>query len=186
MNEFFLASNRSVFNKDIEIKQITVRDLDQWSQFAEMIRKDLKQDYSNENLESIVKQHIVAAIMVCSLTTIHDANYYSNIMNSDADAFLSIFADVLTINKAYFDQEDGKKSTEKSENTWFDSFQFLISKGHRHKDILDYSFGAFLEYLKAAQRNERNSLLSLGSTMRVSYHADNNGYKKFSNEMKGS
>lgn len=63
MNEFFLASNRSVFNEDIEIKQITVRDLDQWSQFAEMIRKDLKQDYSNENLESIVKQHIVAAIM---------------------------------------------------------------------------------------------------------------------------
>ena len=76
MNEFFLASNRSVFNEDIEIKQITVRDLDQWSQFAEMIRKDLKQDYSNENLESIVKQHIVAAIMVCSLTTIHDEKFY--------------------------------------------------------------------------------------------------------------
>jgi hypothetical protein len=186
MNEFFLASNRSVFNEDIEIKQITVRDLDQWSQFAEMIRKDLKQDYSNENLESIVKQHIVAAIMVCSLTTIHDEKFYANIMNTEADVFLSIFADVLTINKAYFDQEDRKRSNEKSENTWFDSFQFLISKGHRHKDILNYSFGAFLEYLKAAQRNERNSLLSLGSTMRVSYHADNNGYKKFSNEMKGS
>ncbi|WP_335969821.1 hypothetical protein [Acinetobacter bereziniae] len=184
MNEFFLASNRSVFNEDIEIKQISVRDLDKWSQFAEMIRKDLKQDYSNENLESIVKQHIIAAIMVCSLTTIHDENFYANIMNTDADVFLSIFADVLTVNKTYFDQEDGKKSAEKSENTWFDSFQFLISKGHRHKDILDYSFGTFIEYLKAAQRNERNSLLSFSGAMRVSYHADVKRFEKYNKEMK--
>lgn len=186
MNEFFLASNRSVFNEDIEIKQITVRNLDQWSRYAEPIRKSLNKDYSIANLEKAIESHKIAASILCSFVSDLDDKVFFEILNSNADLFISIFSDVITVNLAYFDQEDGKKSTEKSENTWFDSFQFLISKGHRHKDILDYSFGTFLEYLKAAQRNERNSLLSLGSTMRVSYHADNNGYKKFSNEMKGS
>lgn len=184
MNEFFLASNRSIYVHDLELKQITVKDLDQWSQFAELIRKDLKNDYSKENIESIVKQHIVSALMLCSLTTIYDVKYYSDLMSNEADMFLDIFRNVLNVNKAYFDQEDSKSQNKKSENTWFDSFQFLISKGHRHKDILDYSFGTFIEYLKAAQRNERNSLLIMGNAMRVSYHADKNAYSKYVDNMK--
>lgn len=184
MNEFFLASNRTIQKDDIEINQFTVKDLDQWSQFAEPIRNELKQNYSNGKLESIAKQHAVAVLMVCSLATIYDVDFYAGIMNTDADKFISIFSEVLVVNKAYFDQEDAKKTKEKTETTWFDSFQFLISKGHRHKDILDYSFGTFLEYLKAAQRNERNSLLSFGSAMRVSYHADSKAYSKYTEEVK--
>ncbi|MCU4319396.1 hypothetical protein KTH44_09675 [Acinetobacter bereziniae] len=184
MNEFFLASNRSIYVHDLELKQITVKDLDQWSQFAEIIRKDLNNDYSKENIESIVKQHIVSALMLCSFSTIYDVKYFSDLMNNEADVFLDIFRNVLNVNKAYFDQEDSKSQNNKSENTWFDSFQFLISKGHRHKDILDYSFGTFIEYLKAAQRNERNSILSFSGAMRVSYHADAKRFEKYNKEMK--
>ncbi|AYO54199.1 MULTISPECIES: hypothetical protein [Acinetobacter] len=184
MNEFFLASNRTIQKEDIEINQITVKDLDKWSQFAEPIRKELKQDYSDEKAESVIKQNKTSALMLCSLTTNFDTDVFLSIMNTDADKFISIFSEVLVVNKAYFDQEDAKKTKEKTETTWFDSFQFLISKGHRHKDILDYSFGTFLEYLKAAQRNERNSLLSFGSAMRVSYHADSKAYSKYTEEVK--
>lgn len=184
MNEFFLASNRTIQKDDIEINQITVKDLDKWSQFAEPIRKELKQDYSDEKVESVLLVHKFSAIGLCSLATIYDFNHYAGILNTDADKFISIFSEVLVVNKAYFDQEDAKKTKEKTETTWFDSFQFLISKGHRHKDILDYSFGTFLEYLKAAQRNERNSLLSFGSAMRVSYHADSKAYSKYTEEVK--
>nr|WP_010591365.1 hypothetical protein [Acinetobacter bereziniae] len=87
MNEFFLASNRSIYVHDLELKQITVKDLDQWSQFAEIIRKYLNNDYSKENIESIVKQHIVSAIMLCSFTTIYDVKYFSDLMNNEADDF---------------------------------------------------------------------------------------------------
>ncbi|AXQ22578.1 hypothetical protein BEN71_11060 [Acinetobacter wuhouensis] len=184
MNEFFLASNRTIQKEDIEINQITVKDLDKWSQFAEPIRKELKQDYSDEKVESAIKQNKASALMLCSLATNFDTDVFIDIMNTDADKFISIFSEVLAVNRAYFDQEDAKKTKEKTKTTWFDSFQFLISKGHRHKDILDYSFGTFLEYLKAAQRNERNSLLSFGSAMRVSYHADSKAYSKYTEEVK--
>ncbi len=184
MNEFFLASNRSITKDDIEVSQVTVKDLDHWFHFAESIRKELKKDYSIENVEKVIKKNKTSSLMLCSLTTKYDVNFFINILNTDADKFISLFLDILTVNKAYFDQDDNNKSKDKSETTWFDSFQFLISKGHRHTDIMDYSFGTFLEYLKAAQRNERDSLLSLGNTMRVSYHADSKSYSKYIDEVR--
>lgn len=184
MNEFFLALNKTVIESDIEIEQITVKDLDKWSQFAEPIRVELENDYSIEKIEEVVVNHKLFAQLLCTLSTIHDCAFFALIMNTDADKFISIFKSVIEVNQAYFDQDTAKKSKEKTDNTWFDSFQFLISKGHRHKDILDYSFGAFLEYLKAAQRNEQNSILSHSGAIRVAYHADKKGFESYTKSLK--
>ena len=184
MNEFFLAENRTIVEGDIEIEQFKVKDLDKWSQFAEPIRIDLEKDYSEEKIEKVVIKHKLFAQLLCTLSTIHDCAFYMSIMNADADKFISIFKSVIEVNKAFFDQDTAKKSKEKTDNTWFDSFQFLISNGHRHKDILDYSFGTFLEYLKAAQRNEQNSILSHSGAIRVAYHADRKGFESYTKSLK--
>ena len=184
MNEFFLASNRTVIESDIEIEQIKVKDLDKWSQFAEPIRVELQNDYSIKKIEEVIVNHKLFAQLLCTLSTIHDCAFFALVMNTDADKFISIFKSVIEVNQAYFNQDTAKKSEKKVDTTWFDSFQFLISKGHRHEDLLNYSFGAFLEYLKAAQRNEQNSILSYSGAIRVAYHADKKSFENYTKSLK--
>lgn len=182
MNEFFLASCRSAFKGEIEIRQVLVRDFDQWSEFAEPIRSMFNNNFSDEEFIGVFEGLKFQVIMVISLVT-NVSDLAPDLLNNQ-DELLDLFKCVIKVNYAYFNQEENKKTDSKEIYTWFDSFQYLISKGHRHKDILDYSYGTFLEYLKAAQRNERNSLLSFGSAVRVSYHADNKGYSEYINEVK--
>lgn len=185
MNDFFLASNRSVFKDEIEIRQVLMKDFDQWSEFAEPIRIMFKNDFSLETFDNVFQKLKFQMIMVVSLAT--------NVSDSDPEIFenegelLELFKNVVEVNHAYFNQENIKKTdASKEKYTWFDSFQFLISKGHKHLDILNYSFGTFNEYLKAAQRNERNTLLSMGNNMRVAYHADKKGFSKYIDSMNKS
>lgn len=187
MNDFFLASNKTVKNKlGITVSQITVKDLDIWSQHAEPVRKELKKNYSDENLESVIKRHKLPVLILCTMVIDRDAEALVDLISKDADQFIALFKDVIEVNKAYFDQEDGvkNKGASKVESTWFDSFQLLISKGHHHADILNYSFGAFVGYLKAAQRNEKNNLLSNANIIRMAHHADKKEFDKFTDEMK--
>jgi hypothetical protein len=66
------------------------------------------------------------------------------------------------VNEAYLRKKNRKNSKRKSKKySWFDSFQYLISDGHRPDDILNMSYGAFIEYLKAAQRRESQRLKRL-------------------------
>lgn len=181
MNEFFLASNRSVFNDEIEIRQVLMKDFDQWSEFAEPIRIMFNNNFSDEVFADVFKKLKFQVIMVASLAT-NVSDLDPNLLENEGE-LLELFKNVIRVNNAYFNQENNKKFDSKEKYTWFDSFQFLISKGHRHLDILNYSFGTYKEYLKAAQRNERNSLLSMGNNMRVAYHADKNGFSKYIDSM---
>lgn len=184
MNDFFLANNDCKTNKSGQsINQVIVKDLEQWAAIAEPIRMNLKKNYSDESLESAIQSHKLQSLMLCLFVVDVTEQNLHELINKDADKFIELFKDVILVNKAYFDQEDKKESTKKDKSTWFDTFQFLVSKGHRHKDILNYSFGAFLEYLKAAQRNESNHMVSFGGAMRVAYHADKKGFSKYIDSM---
>ena len=62
---------------------------------------------------------------------------------------------MLLVNQAYFKYEKPKCGTKKNtqtESTWFDSFQYLISAGHRPDDTMNMTYGAFDQYLKSAQK----------------------------------
>ena len=69
MNEFFLASNRSVFNDEIEIRQVLMKDFDQWSEFAEPIRIMFNNNFSDEVFVDVFKKLKFQVIMVASLAT---------------------------------------------------------------------------------------------------------------------
>ncbi|RYL25113.1 hypothetical protein [Acinetobacter piscicola] len=188
MNDFFLAENRTYFveiNEDcsVELRQFLVSEIDKIEVFAHPIRKALKKDWVTEDLHAVINNNQIAAVKLLESLSNLTFETASKIMDAAPDKFIEIFEMLLVLNKAYFEQDEVKKNNKKSNEqfSWFNAFQFLISKGHRHKDILSYSFGAFMEYLKAAQRNECNSLLNYGATMRFAYHADNKGYAKYTN-----
>lgn len=188
MNDFFLANNDVHINQyGQEIRQFKVKEMESWTLVAEPIRIALKRNYSDESIEAAIKANKFKAISMCLLVTDVTGAQIDEMIQNDADRFIELFKDVINVNKAFFDQEDAKKSkdkkAEKDKTTWFDSFQTLISKGHKHKDILNYSFGAFLEYLKAAQHHEKNHILSQSTTMRIAYHADKKGFSSYVSEV---
>ncbi|AWL28972.1 hypothetical protein DJ533_10545 [Acinetobacter defluvii] len=189
MNDFFLAENRTYsveIDEDsvVEVRQFLVRELDKVEVFANQIRLALKKDWCTDDLHPLINTNQIAVIMLISELTTLSKDLTIKLKEDYPNKLIEIFEMLLVVNKAYFEQENAKKPQDKKEKTtWFDSFQFLISKGHRHKDILNYSFGAFLEYLKAAQRHERNSILSQSSVMRVAYHADKKGFSNYTNEV---
>ncbi|QOW47910.1 hypothetical protein G0028_09210 [Acinetobacter piscicola] len=185
MNDFFLANNDVHINQyNQEIRQFKVKEMESWALVAEPIRIALKRNYSDESIEAAIKANKFKAISMCLLVTDVTGAQIDETIQNDADRFIELFKDVINVNKAFFDQEDIKtKKIKNDKTTWFDSFQLLISKGHKHKDILNYSFGAFLEYLKAAQRHERNYILSQSTTMRVAYYADKKGYTSYTKEI---
>ena len=189
MNDFFLAENRTYSieldeDSSVELRQFIVGEIDKIEVFAYPIRKALKKDWVTEDLHTVVDNNQIAATMLLESLSNLTFEAASKIKDAAPDKFIEIFEMLLIVNKTYFEQDEVKKNNKSDDKfSWFDSFQTLISKGHRHKDILSYSFGAFMEYLKAAQRNECNSLLNYGATMRFAYHADNKGYASYTKEI---
>lgn len=186
MNDFFLADNRSIRLGDIEVKQIQMKSLDLFCQHAETVKGFLTdKDYSDEILIELFKAHAVDVIQTCVMTTNQTAESIFNLANDQA-LFLGMLRAVLTVNTAYFKSEKPKRSSKPSneKSTWFDSFQYLIESGHRHDDIMNMSYGAYLQYLKAAQRNELRKMRSQVNLMRSAQHAQNREFKKLMEDLK--
>lgn len=186
MNDFFLADNRTFQIGEIEVKQIQVKSLDLFCRHAETVKEYLKdKDYSDEILIELFKAHAVDVIQTCVMTTNQTAESIFNLANDQA-LFLGMLRAVLTVNTAYFKPEKLKRGAKQSSEkvTWFDSFQYLIESGHRHDDIMNMSYGAYLQYLKAAQRNELRKMRSQVNLMRSAQHAQNREFKKLMEDLK--
>lgn len=187
MNEFFLAENRTQsvdIDEDysIEVRQLLVCEIDKAERFAFPVREALKDNWVTADLHEVLNKNQLSAIILISILTTLTGDNALKIKNEAPEKFLEIFEAILNTNQDYFKKNKGKKSDK--ESTWFDSFQYLIANGHKHSDILNYSFGTFVAYSKAAQKLESASLLNSGSTMRVAYHADKKGFEQFTKNMK--
>ena len=175
MNDFFLASNRTVTIHGIEIKQITVKDFDLWCQSSEPIKQFLEnKDYSNEIIQELFVKHTKEVLAV--LTTVSNASFDQLIkLAKDQIKFTEIISAMLQINEPYFKPEKQKKVAAKDDSTWFDSFQVLISAGHTHSEIMNMSYGAFLQYLKSVIKDQKHQVQRL----RFAQHADGKAFKKY-------
>ncbi|AMW78880.1 hypothetical protein AMD27_08320 [Acinetobacter sp. TGL-Y2] len=178
MNDFFLASNRTVTIHGIEIKQISVKDFDLWCQSAEPIKQFLEDtEYSNENLQDLFVQH--AGDVLKSLALIMDRTPDLLLdLATKQDVFLQFVWAMLQINEPYFKPEKHKKTNAKDDSTWFDSFQVLISAGHTHSEIMNMSYGAFLQYLKSVTKDQKHQVQRL----RFAQHADAKAFKKYASD----
>lgn len=181
MNDFFLLNNESLphvfVGQNIEIKQIQIKNLNQFAYFAEPIKQ--LESYSIETIKPIILTSIIQIMGLCSLVTSLDPETFSKHIG-DQDAIADLILKIIQVNEAYFKEEKQKKQQRENQKkySWFDSFQRLISDGHRQDDILNMSYGVFIEYLKAAQRRESQRLKTIAIATRAA-SAKNNDFDKF-------
>jgi len=186
MNDFFLATNRSITVNDIEVHQIQMKDFDIWATHAEPLKSFIKdQNHSDEILNELFRAHGVQVIStIACVTDLGNESLFK--LASDEQGFKDLLKTVLLVNHAYFKYEKPKRGAKKqtTESTWFDSFQYLISAGHRPDDIMNMTYGAFDQYLKSAQKDHKNKLQYLSSVIRSAHHANAKEFKKFFEELR--
>lgn len=181
MNDFFLLNNESLqhtfIDQNIEIKQIQVKNLNQFAYFADPIKQ--LESYSIETITALIETEIFNIMGLCSLvTSLNPEAFAKHIANHDAIAELVL--KIIQVNEAFFKKEkqQSKSRSEVNESTWFDSFQYLISCGHRPDEILTMPYGAFLKYIEAAQKNERQNIKNTAIAMRIAMHSSRQEWDK--------
>lgn len=193
MNDFFLATNRSItdtfLGEVVEVRQIQMKDFDQWLIHAEPIKQALKgKDHSDEILAEAIQANILNSVLMCHVVTSFDHETLFAIAQVEMPEFIKLVKLVLQVNQAYFAEEKkrpgrAKKVQADDSATWFDSFQYLISMGHSHNDIMQMTYGAFERYLKAAQKNERQKLAAISNAVRSAHHASAKEFKRYFEEL---
>ena len=162
---------------------------DIWSPIASGIRDSLQQsDYSDSIGAGLVKEHSLNVFQLCSLCTDINMDTLLDLAKSDALEFSHLLKNVIDVNGAYFKEEvkPGPKRRKKktdTEHTWFDSFQYLVFMGHRPDDILQMTYGAFTNYLKSAQKQQKDFAKFESNVIRAAYHADKKGFTTFQDEL---
>ncbi|ENV64259.1 hypothetical protein F949_01648 [Acinetobacter junii NIPH 182] len=178
MNDFFLLNNESLpyvfVDQNIEIKQILVKDLNHISQFAGPIKK--LESYSVETITPLIQTNILQIMGVVSLTTSLDPNSFSEQLEN-AVVIANLLLKIIEVNNDVFKKEP--KSENEKGSSWFKAFSYLINHGHRHDEILNMTYGAFLKYLNAAQAIERQQIKSYAIATRVANNAKQQGWDKY-------
>lgn len=187
MNDFFLLNNESLphvfIDQDIEIKQIQVKNLNHFAKFAEPIKK--LESYSIETITPLINTDLIQIMGMLSLTTTLDANYFIE-QSENTSAIAKLILKIIEVNEDSFKKDELPKRPiqQKAESaSWFYSFQYLISCGHRPDDIMNMSYGAFLKYIEAAQRNERQNIKNTAVAVRMAMNTSEQEWKKSINQL---
>ena len=181
MNDFFLLNNESLshvfIDQNIEIRQIQIKNLNQFAYFADPIKQ--LESYSVETIKPIILTSIIQIMGLCSLVTSLDPETFSKHI-ADQDAIAELVLKIIQVNEAFFKKEkqQSRSRSEVNESTWFDSIQYLISCGHRPDDILNMPYGAFLKYIEAAQKNERQNIKNTAIAVRIAMQSSKQEWEK--------
>ena len=197
MNDFFIASNRSVcieaLGSKIQVNQFLVHNIDLWYAHAEMIRILLDgRSYSDhailielcKKLPDQVNHLLMIALSFDSVEMLID-----QLKTHPTDLLLLVHT-MMQVNSAVFDELYKKpkptiknnknlKNNEKDQKTWFNHFQLLIAMGHTHSEIMQMSYGAFKAYLDAAHKANNDQVLKMAIAMRQGSQASAKDFKKF-------
>ena len=187
MNDFFLLNNESLphvfIDQNIEIKQIQIKNLNQFAYFAEPIKQ--LESYSVETIKPIILTNIIQIMGLFSLVTTLDAEYFTKQLGNTSD-IAKLILKTIEVNEDFFKKDELPKRPiqQKAESaSWFYSFQYLISCGHRPDDIMNMSYGAFLKYIEAAQRNERQNIKNTAVAVRMAMNTSEQEWKKSINQL---
>src|SRR5690606_12073003 len=113
MNDFFLATNRSIKINDIEVRQIQIKDFDTWAMHAEVLKNFIKdQNHSDEILTALFTAHTMQVISTMACVT--DLDYEPLLeLAANEQGFKGLLKAVLLVNQAYFKYEKPKRSIKK-------------------------------------------------------------------------
>ena len=112
------------------------------------------------------------------VTSLDPQAFSKHIANQDVIAELVL--KIIQVNEAFFKKEkqQSRSKTEVNESTWFDSIQYLIGCDHRPDEILNMPYGAFLKYIEAAQKNERQNIKNTAIAVRIAMHSSKQEWEK--------
>jgi len=184
MNDFFLLNNESLphvfIDQNIEIKQIQVKNLNRFGQFAEPIMR--LESYSIETITPLIDTDMIQIMGVFSLGTTLDADYFAaHLENTEAIADLVL--KIIQVNEDFFKKEP--KGENSKDSSWFNAISYLVKHGHSKEEVLNMSYGAFLKYIKEAQAIERQQIKSYAIATRVANHAKQSGWDKYLKQLDG-
>ena len=178
MNDFFLLNNESLphvfIDQNIEIKQIQVKNLNRFAQFAEPIKK--LESYSIETIAPLIDTDMIKIMGVFSLATTLDANYFAEQLENTS-AIADLILKIIQVNEDFFKKEP--KGENSKDSSWFNAISYLIKHGHREEEVLNMSYGAFLKYIKEAQAIERQQIKSYAIATRVANNAKQQAWEKY-------
>lgn len=196
MNDFFIASNRSlsleVDDISLEVRQIQMSQFDLWVGAADPIKNMLGNvsDYSDEILNKLIQKHLIECVVMLQLITDLDHQAILNTAH-DQEVFIQLLEKALKANQPYFVDNEPKskrrkKRTETNDHgsTWFDSFQLLVSNGHSHESIMNMTYGAFKLYTEAVVKREKQNIATQSNIIRMAQHAAAKQFKSFVDDLK--
>ncbi|WP_026470104.1 hypothetical protein [Alkanindiges illinoisensis] len=191
MNEFALGSNRTITlplgEQLVEIRQAVMAEFDQFVGSAHTIKTALDVLPKDKDHQAIIKaftDHKHETIQLLVLLTNLDVKQVGELAEADPVNLAQLVYAMYALNTAFFDE--AVKPTRKSDNkknTWFDGFQFLISQGHRHSEIMQYTYGAYLGYMEAANKSCRHNLRVQAGMIRTAHHANKQQMDKFCRDL---
>jgi len=119
---------------------------------------------------------------LCSLvTSINPESFNENA--GQPTAIAELLLKIIEVNEAFFKKEE--KETDSKDSSWFEAFAYLVKMGHRHNDILDMTYGAFLQYLKEGHAVEREQVKSYAIAQRMASGANKRGWEKYLKQLDG-
>src|SRR5690606_21164790 len=140
------------------------------------------QNHPDETSTGLFKAHGVQVISTMASAT--DPNHESLAeLAAEEQGFNELLKAVLLDNQAYTKYEKPNRGIKKKDDsTWFDSFQFLVSMGHQHSEIMKMTYGAFQSYVTAANKLYKQGIFNNAVAARVA-QSDKKGFESFKKEM---
>lgn len=182
MNDFFYMSNSKlsveINETQIFVRQFQVKEINQFVSIANPIRQEL-----SAGVDHVIKQHLIYSLSLVSMLSDLNIELATQLFNKDYNKYKELLEKIIEVNSAFFNDKI-KKSQEESEDTWFDILQHLVKAGHRPLDIMDMTYGAFLGFCKAINKQCLNDVINTANITRTAHHADKSSYEKFTNEVK--
>lgn len=192
MNEIASAANRSITllfdGMAVDVRQVQMLEFDQFVMPASKIRPALlalKEPDGTAIARAFLEFPAEASQLILLLTSLNAGQIPE--LTKDLGQITSVLHALYQANAVYFDEKPKPKrasqQAKKDNSTWFDDLQFLISCGHQHSEIMQYTYGAFVGYQLAASRDYRRSLRVNASMIRTANHATEQGIKKYLREL---
>ncbi|ENV46182.1 hypothetical protein P255_02985 [Acinetobacter brisouii CIP 110357] len=191
MNDFFFANNAHLIvqlDEPIAVHQIRMKHFDDFVQQAESIKEFLKHKKITDDLVAeVTGQYFNNCLGMIRLVIDKNDQYIADLVHNPVHVFILTKA-VIQANFAYFDnyektQRAKPRVAEKSDVTWFDSFQVLINAGHSHDSIMNMGYGMFMAYIDAVKKQQKYQIYGNASYMRIAFHADKDQFEKFSEDV---
>ena len=191
MNEFALASNRTITlplgDQLVEVRQVVMAEFDQFVIPAHTIKAALdalpKDKDHTAIIQTFLNNSAETTQLLIMLTSLNVEQIGTMTENDPASIMQLVYA-IYALNTAFFDEVvKPQRNAGNKKNTWWDGFQFLIGQGHRHSEIMQYTYGAYLGYMDAASKSYRHNLRVQAGMIRTAHHANKQQMDKFCREL---